>query len=219
MLDLKQVQKESSKGLEIKEIYRSSPEGQRLMKEIYKQRFSAYSSLGWIPFSKWNSCMVRDKFDESKNTVHFAMLENGKVIGSQRSTKYSEEEKLPCYKDGYTIELFKTTNMSISELTRLVLNQDRKYPGCVLQLLYHVLDFTVNNLSEIVCSIAIESSKDLFKYIGTREVNTKIGCIIDKEGEKMLVINGVPMVSDKATLNHNLPLDKYNFDRTFAIIN
>ncbi len=204
--------------LDIKKISRESEEGQEIMKQIYGMRLEGYTALGWNIFSKENSKLIKDEFDETSNTTHFAILEEGKVIGSHRATKYSAEDKLPLFKEGHTLELFNTTSTSISELSRLIIRQDKKYPGCVLQLAYHVIDYALKNLSESICSIGIASSKDLFEYIGTKQVNDKIGLVVDKEGEKMLVINTVPILGDKSTLNNNLPLDKYHIDRSLVIL-
>ena len=205
--------------LKIREIQGNSQEGQRIMKQIYDMRFEVYTDLGWNSFSKENSRMVKDEFDESPHTTHFAILENGKVIGSQRATRYSHDDKLPFFKDGHTFDLFKTTNISISELSRLILRQDRKYPGCVLQLAYNTANYALNNLSELVCTIGIASSKDLFEYMGAKQVNDKMGCLVDRRGEEeMLVINAIPTIVDKSTLNHNIPLDKYKMNRTLIIL-
>ena len=215
MLELKEVKRGS---LKIRAVERNSPIGQKLMDEIYKMRFESYTQLSWIPFSKEKSKLVKDDFDDSPNTTHFVIIENGRIIGSHRATKYSPEDKLPCYKDGHTLELFKTTNKSISELTRLVLRQDRRYPGCVLQLAYNMINYTLNNLSEQVCTIGNPEAKDLFEYIGTKQVNDKVECTIDGTGENSLVLEGIPMLGNKSTLNYKLPLDKYPIDRNFVII-
>jgi hypothetical protein len=215
MLELKEVKKGSLKIIEIK---RNSPAGQKLIEEIYKQRFESYSALGLIPFSGKKSKMVKDEFDESPYTTHFAIIENGNIIGSHRATKYSTEEKIPSLKDCYTLSLFQTKNTSISELSRLVLRQDRKYPGCVLQLVYNVINYTLNYSSEIVCSLANPSATALFEYIGAKKVNDEISYIIDKKENKEIIRGGIPMISNRSMLNHNLPLDKYKIDRTLVII-
>ena len=91
-----------------KEVYRDSPTGRQLMREIYSMRLDAYTKIGWNPFSKENSKLIKDEFDESPYTTHFAISENNKVIGSHRSTKYSNEDKIPVIKDGHTLKIFKT---------------------------------------------------------------------------------------------------------------
>ena len=204
--------------LNVIEVLRDSPRGQEIMPQIYDLRRETYDKIGWTPYSKEKSKLIKDEFDESSNTTHFAIIEDGQVIGSHRATKYTEEEKMPLFASGQDLSLFKTTNRSISELSRLVVKQDKKYPGCVLQLVHNVMKYTLDNTSELVCSIGNSSHIGLFKYLGTMSINDEIGFIIDKEGEKMLVINGIPVLTDKSTLNQNLPLDKYEMDRTLVIV-
>lgn len=203
--------------LKIKEVDRNSFEGKKIINDIYNLRKESYGKLGWLPFSKNKSMLIKDDFDKNPRTLHFAIYEDDKIIGTHRGTIYSNTHKTPIFNDGYSFDLFNIDTNSVSEMTRLVLKQDGKYPGCVLQLVYNSIKHMLN-YSDKVCSVTNLSSKKLIEHIGSKQVNEELGFIIDREGEKKLVISGVPMVSDSGMLNHELPLHKYPFKRTLYIL-
>ncbi len=201
-----------------KEVDRNSKQGQEILAQIRQMRLESYTALGWNPYSKENSKLIQDEFDDAPTTTHFAIYENDLLIGSHRATRYSKEHGLPCLKSGHSLAIFKTRNKSISELTRLVLRQDRKYPGCVLQLAHSMIRYTLDNGSKAVCTLGVESARELFEHIGTRQVHGLISVPIDSQQDKLLSIAALPMYGDLSTLNRAIDLEKYTMERVLYVV-
>lgn len=201
-----------------KEVIRGSSEGKELMQQIYNLRLETFSKLGWIPYSKKKAELVKDEFDNIPYTTHFAVIEDSRMIGCNRVTRFSKKFKIPAIKNGLTLDTFKATNQSIAEASRLVVRQDKNYPGCIFQLVFHGFDYILNNVSDTICTVGNPKHNDLFTYIGTRVANKDVECLLDKKQDKEMVVKGMPLVLNRSTLNHDLGLGKYTMNRTFVLI-
>ena len=201
-----------------KEVIRGSFEGKKLMQQIYDLRYEVFGSIGWLTNPKENASLVKDEFDDLPFTTHFAVTENNQVIGAIRMVRYSPKFKLPLIKNSVSLETFKNKTTSISEAGRLVVKQDRKYPGCVLQVLSHSHNYTLKNNSEFICAIGNPDRVDLYKYLGHKVVNKEVDYILDKNGGESVLVKGTPIIMDKSALNNNLDLGKYDIKRELVII-
>lgn len=203
--------------LEIKEVKRNSPAGRKLMHQIYELRREVYTSLGWI-FNPDNACLVKDEFDDIPHTTHFAMIENNEVIGTHRMTKHSSSFGLPSLGHGVCFSIFKIKHKLVSEASRLLIKQDRKYRGCAKQLLFNTTNYELKNNSQTIVSIGFSDHLDFFEFMGYRAVNKELEFVLDSHEDKKVVRKGTPIVATLSTLNFGLDLDKYNVKREFVLI-
>ena len=203
--------------LKIKEVRRGSKYGKQLMKDIYALRYEVFSSLGWISDSRTK--MIKDEFDESTYTTHFALIEDDKVIGAHRMTKYSESQMLPFIKEKFNPSIFKIKKINtVSEATRLLIKQDKKYSGAVKQLAFNTANYELEHNSDYLLSIANPDSIGLFKYLGWKIADKEVKIILDKKNPKKAEVKGIPFKIEKSQMNRAMNLDKYDFLRKFVII-
>ncbi|MBW2976655.1 hypothetical protein KY347_04375 [Candidatus Woesearchaeota archaeon] len=215
-LDPEQFCRKGHHGVEFREVYKNSYEGRRILKQIYGLRAEVYAVLGWILHS--GAKLINDEFDGVPYSTHYALIENGQVIGAHRMTKYSDSFKLPFLKEGSDPDLFGVPNERVSEANRLLIKQDRKYPGCAKQLLFNTTNYELENHSQAVVSIGFSYHLGFFEFMGYRAVSKELECVLDRSGDKTITRKGTPVVATPYTLNRNLDLDKYNLKREFVVI-
>ncbi|HLG25127.1 MAG TPA: hypothetical protein VI564_09415 [Candidatus Nanoarchaeia archaeon] len=203
--------------ISISEVSAQSSAGQDILGQIYGLRLEVYKHLGWF-FDSKHTHLLKDEFESIPTTTHFAILEDEKVIGAHRMTKYSKEFELPYIKDGLNKSIFGIGNPGISEASRLLIKQDRKYPGCAKQLLFNTTKYELENNSEAVVSIGFSDHVDFFEYIGYRVVNNELSFTLDKRGDDQIVRKGTPIIALHSTLNSEIELDKYENNRRFVVI-
>ena len=201
----------------ISEVSSQGRTGQDLLGQIYGLRLEVYRHLGWF-FDSKNTHLLKDEFENIPTTTHFAILEDGNVIGAHRMTRYSNKFELPYIKDGLDKSIFGIGNAGISEASRLLIKQDRKYPGCAKQLLFNTTKYELENNSEAVVSIGFSDHVDFFEYIGYRIVNGELSFTLDKRGDDQIVRKGTPIIALHSTLNNEIELEKYGDNRKFVVI-
>ena len=205
--------------LRIREVYRDTEKGSAILKAIFDLRLEVYSSLGWVVSPSERSKMIKDEFDDIPETTHFAILEEGRVVGSHRMTRFSAKHKLPLIKDGIDIGIFGRKRIyTFSEATRLLLKQDRKYPGCAMQMSFNTLNYELSNNSDYICTIGNPDHADFFEFLGAKPAAQDIDVVLDTNAVQQVVVKGIPMLVTRESLNRNLDLSKYEIDRDFVVV-
>lgn len=198
-------------------INRNSVEGEKLMEEIFLLRSEVYRQIGWI-IGDGATHMVKDHFDDLPFTNHFAILEEGKLVGSHRMTKYSHSFRLPYIGGGNDPGLFRLDEKKACEANRLLIRQDRKYPGCAKQLLFNTTKYELENRADYIISIGFSVHIGFFSYVGYLPVNEEMDCILDEKNGEKVVRKGIPIVATKMSLNPNIELCFGAYDREFVVI-
>jgi len=198
-------------------LSKGSNRSEKILSDIFNFRKINYEQLGWI-LNKNSAHLIKDKFDDIAESTHFALYEEGEIIGSHRMTKYSWKNKLPYIRDGLPLRIFNIQPQFCSEATRLIIKQDKKYPGAAKQLFFSTTKHMLENYSKNVVSIGFTKHLGFFEVIGYKSVNEARDIVLDESGDDKVIRSGTPIVASLFTLNYRLDINKYNPKREFVII-
>lgn len=220
MLEVSESRSYDYNCLQIEEIQRNSSKGFDLMIQILRLRKEVYMSLGWIIDPKKKAKMIHDEFDNLDSTIHFALFEGNRIIGAIRTIAFSTKSKLPLINAGVDLSFLNNTDLnSISEGSRLLVKQNRRYPGCALQLLFYSHFYALKNKCKSIYSVGNPSKCKLYSYVGYKIIDSEIDFILDKDDKgNSITVKGIPLFMNFSTINKEIDFDRYNIKRKMIVI-